>query len=54
MYAIQSGKVKITKVTLSRRITIATLQEGDIFGEMALFDRLPALQTQWPLVTRVS
>ena len=41
MYAIQSGKVKITKVTPSGEITIATLQEGDIFGEMALFDRLP-------------
>lgn len=41
MYAIQSGKVKITKVTSSGEITIATLKEGDIFGEMALFDRLP-------------
>ncbi|RPI38508.1 MAG: GAF domain-containing protein [Nitrospiraceae bacterium] len=41
MYAIQSGKVKITKFTPSGEITIATLQEGDIFGEMALFDRLP-------------
>jgi CRP-like cAMP-binding protein len=41
MYAIQSGKVKITKITSSGEITIATLQGGDIFGEMALFDRLP-------------
>ena len=41
MYAVQSGRVKITKETASGVITIATLQEGDIFGEMALFDRLP-------------
>ncbi|MDH4231703.1 MAG: cyclic nucleotide-binding domain-containing protein [Nitrospirota bacterium] len=41
MYAIQSGKVKITRVTSSGETTIATLQPGDIFGEMALFDRLP-------------
>lgn len=41
MYAVQSGSVKITRDTASGGITIATLQEGDIFGEMALFDRLP-------------
>ena len=41
MYVIQSGKIKITKKTASGDLTIATLQDGEIFGEMALFDRLP-------------
>jgi CRP-like cAMP-binding protein len=41
MYVIQSGKVKITKNSPSGDITMTTLQGGDIFGEMALFDKLP-------------
>jgi signal-transduction protein with cAMP-binding, CBS, and nucleotidyltransferase domain len=41
MYSIQSGKVKITKKSPSGDILIATLKKGDIFGEMALFDRMP-------------
>jgi len=41
MYVIQSGKVLITKKTPSGELTIATLRDGDIFGEMAIFDRLP-------------
>lgn len=41
MYVIQSGKVKISKNSSSGDITMATLQSGDIFGEMALFDSLP-------------
>lgn len=40
MYVIQSGKVKITKNTDSGDITVATLGTGEIFGEMALFDKL--------------
>ncbi len=39
MYVIQSGMVKVTRKTDSGEITIATLREGEIFGEMALFDR---------------
>ncbi len=45
MYVIQSGKVKITKKTESGDVTIATLGEGEIFGEMAVFDRLPRSAT---------
>jgi CRP-like cAMP-binding protein len=41
MYVVQSGKVKISKNSSSGNITMATLQSGDIFGEMALFDSLP-------------
>ena len=41
MYVIQSGKVKISKNSSSGNITMATLQSGEIFGEMALFDKLP-------------
>ncbi|HXX53138.1 MAG TPA: cyclic nucleotide-binding domain-containing protein [Thermodesulfovibrionales bacterium] len=45
MYVIQSGKVKITKRTESGEVTIATLGEGEIFGEMAVFDRMPRSAT---------
>jgi CRP-like cAMP-binding protein len=41
MYVIRSGKVKITKNSPSGDVTMTTLQSGDIFGEMALFDSLP-------------
>jgi CRP-like cAMP-binding protein len=41
MYVIQSGKVKISKNSSSGDITMVMLQSGDIFGEMALFDKLP-------------
>jgi len=41
MYVIQSGKVKISKNSSSGDITMATLNSGEIFGEMALFDKLP-------------
>ena len=45
MYVVQSGKVKITKLTHAGELTLATLQGGDIFGEMALFDKLPRSAT---------
>lgn len=45
MYVVQSGKVMITKETSSGELTIATLGSGEIFGEMALFDRLPRSAT---------
>ncbi|MEW6110308.1 MAG: cyclic nucleotide-binding domain-containing protein [Nitrospirota bacterium] len=41
MYVIQSGKVDIMKNTPEGEVCIATLGSGEIFGEMALFDRLP-------------
>lgn len=45
MYVIQSGKVKITKHTHAGEITLATLESGNMFGEMALFDKLPRSAT---------
>ncbi len=45
MYVIQAGEVKITKNTPSGEVTIAVLGTGEIFGEMALFDRLPRSAT---------
>lgn len=45
MYVIQSGKVKITKKTPEGELAIATLGSGEIFGEMALFDRMPRSAT---------
>jgi len=45
MYVIQSGRVQIMKKTSSGDLTIATLGKGEIFGEMALFDRLPRSAT---------
>lgn len=40
MFVIQSGRVKITKKTSTGDLLIATLEAGEIFGEMALFDKL--------------
>ncbi len=45
MYVIQSGRVKIIKHAHSGELTLATLESGDIFGEMALFDKLPRSAT---------
>jgi len=45
LYVIQSGKINITKKTTSGELVIATLQSGEIFGDMALFDRLPRSAT---------
>jgi CRP-like cAMP-binding protein len=45
MYVIQSGKVKITREGPSGEITLGVLGGGEIFGEMALFDRLPRSAT---------
>ena len=41
MYVVQAGKVKITKKHDKGELTIATLGPGEIFGEMAMFDRMP-------------
>jgi putative methionine-R-sulfoxide reductase with GAF domain len=45
MYVIQKGSVNIVKDTPDGDVHIATLAEGEIFGEMALFERLPRSAT---------
>jgi len=45
MYVIQAGQVSIVKNTPSGDLTLATLDSGDIFGEMALFDKMPRSAT---------
>ena len=45
MYVIQSGEVKISKKLVSDHTIIATLHSGEIFGEMAIFDKLPRSAT---------
>lgn len=45
MYVIQSGKVEVVKKVPDGEFRITTLHHGEIFGEMALFDRLPRSAT---------
>lgn len=45
IYVIQSGKVRITKSDSAGERTIAILENGELFGEMALFDKLPRSAT---------
>lgn len=45
MYVVQAGKVKITKQTTEGEVILGVLGDGDIFGEMALFDRQPRSAT---------
>jgi CRP-like cAMP-binding protein len=46
MYVILEGKVKVKKNTPKGMVTIGTLKEGDIIGEMALFDEVVADRTR--------
>ncbi len=41
MYIIRSGKVAIKKRVPHGEITVAVLEKGDFFGEMALLERIP-------------
>ncbi len=45
IYVIQSGKVRIIKKDSPGQHTIAVLETGELFGEMALFDKLPRSAT---------
>ena len=46
MYVILEGKVKVKKNTPKGMVTIGTLKEGDIIGEMALFETVVADRTR--------
>jgi len=39
MYVIQQGQVEVVREQDGTEVQLATLGEGDFFGEMALFDR---------------
>src|SRR5262245_27131958 len=41
MFIIQSGKVAIKKKVKDNYATLAVLEKGDFFGEMAVLERLP-------------
>lgn len=39
MYAIQSGRLEVVKEDKKSEVRVALLEQGDIFGEMAIFER---------------
>jgi CRP/FNR family cyclic AMP-dependent transcriptional regulator len=45
MYVILEGKIRITKDGPSGDVQLVTLQEGELFGEISFFDRLPRAST---------
>jgi len=45
MYIILTGRVKVIKEKEGVETTLATLEEGDFFGEMSLFDNNPRSAT---------
>ncbi len=45
MYVVQSGKVKVVRSYGGKEMELAILGEGDIFGEMSLFDASPRSAT---------
>ncbi len=38
MYVIQEGKVKITSIRNGKEMTLATIDKGEFFGEMSIFE----------------
>lgn len=45
MYVLQAGKVEIIKKVSDGELSLRTLNAGELFGEMALFDRMPRSAT---------
>lgn len=39
MYVIQEGRVEVVQVSEGKEAVLAVMQDGDFFGEMALFER---------------
>ncbi len=49
MYVIQSGKAEVVSESSGRELRLAELEEGDFFGEMALFEKEVRSATVRPL-----
>jgi CRP-like cAMP-binding protein len=45
VYVLLEGRVKVKKNTPGGMITVDTLKEGAVFGEMALFDKSKGVRT---------
>lgn len=45
IYVVDEGEVEISKNVGGQRVSIETLKEGDIFGEMAYIDKQPRSAT---------
>lgn len=45
MFVIQAGTVEVSKKLLEGEMILRTMTKGEIFGEIALFDRLPRSAT---------
>ncbi len=45
MYVLQAGKVEVVKKMPDGELALRTLTTGELFGEMALFDRMPRSAT---------
>ena len=45
MYVIQAGKAVVVREEAGREVVLGELKAGDIFGEMAIFDRQPRSAT---------
>lgn len=55
LYIIKEGKVKITKISNNEEILLSVLQEGDIFGELAIVSNKPrnATAISWGSTTLI-
>ena len=45
MYVVQKGQVEVLRGTEGKEVRLAVLGEGEVFGEMALFEREPRSAT---------